>query len=204
MTETESPVTPTLINLHRKSRMLEVGFSDESDFNYPCEYLRVFAPSDTAQTDAAPVDGKRRVNIANIEADGDAGLRLHFDDDFADSYAWSLLHELGVNQQSNWNSYLQRLEANGLARGAAGGKAHVKLVYFIELAKIAGCDDEDVEIPASVNNVQTLLAWLRKRGDHWNEAFADDKVQVTVNKHFAELFTLVEDGDEVALVPRTR
>ena len=29
-----------------------------------------------------------------------------------------------------------------------------------------------------------------------------EKVQVTVNRHFAERFTLIEHGDEVALVPR--
>lgn len=66
----------------------------------------------------------------------------------------------------------------------------------------AGKDGEDVEIPATVTNVETLLTWVRKRGDEWNQAFADDKVQVTVNKHFAELFTPLDQGDEVAFVPR--
>ncbi len=37
---------------------------------------------------------------------------------------------------------------------------------------------------------------------NWKAAFAGDKVQVTVNKHFAEPYTLVEHGDEVAIVPR--
>ena len=67
---------------------------------------------------------------------------------------------------------------------------------------MTGRNEEDVEIPESVTNVETLLAWLRQRRDTWKEPFADDKVQVTVNKHFAELYTLVEYGDEVAIVPR--
>jgi molybdopterin converting factor small subunit len=34
------------------------------------------------------------------------------------------------------------------------------------------------------------------------ESFADDKVQVTVNRQFAEPYTLIEHGDEVAIVPK--
>ena len=67
---------------------------------------------------------------------------------------------------------------------------------------MTGRDEEDVEIPESVTDVETLLAWLRTRRDAWREPFADDKVQVTVNKHFAESYTLLEHGDEVAIVPR--
>jgi molybdopterin converting factor small subunit len=67
---------------------------------------------------------------------------------------------------------------------------------------LTGKDEEDVAIPESVTNVETLLTWLRKRRADWKTAFADDKVRVTVNKHFAEPYTLVEHGDEVAIVPR--
>jgi molybdopterin synthase sulfur carrier subunit len=99
------------------------------------------------------------------------------------------------------------LQDNGLERGpdrAAGadGRVTIKLLYFIQLAKLTGRDEEEVEIPESVTNVETLLAWLGNRRQGWEKAFAADKVQVTVNRHFAELFTLVEHGDEVAIVPR--
>ena len=76
------------------------------------------------------------------------------------------------------------------------------MLYFIGLALVSGKDDEDLSLPASVTNVASLLAWLRKRGDDWDEAFTEECVQVTVNKHFAEPFTLIESGDEVAIVPR--
>lgn len=200
MSEPETPIVPTRIHLHKKSRLLEIDFADGSGFHYPCEYLRVFAPG----AGAAPVHGKRRVNLAHIEAEEETALRLAFDDGFSGSYTWSALHELGANQQQNWESYLRQLEVNGLERGAVGSKAFIKLLYFIQLAQISGCDDEEVELPPSVGNVESLLAWLRQRGDAWREAFADDKVQVTVNKQFAEPWTLIEDGDEVALVPRSR
>ncbi|MCO6411427.1 MAG: DUF971 domain-containing protein [Thiogranum sp.] len=200
MNEAEAQIVPTRINLHKKSRLLEIDFADGSGFHYPCEYLRVFAPG----ADATPVHGKRRVNLARIEAEGETALCLEFDDGFSGSYTWSALHELGVNQQQNWKSYLQQLEENGLERGAGDSKIFIKLLYFIQLAQISGCDHEEVELPPSVDNVEGLLAWLRKRGDAWREAFAADKVQVTVNKQFAEPWTLIEDGDEVALVPRSR
>jgi DUF971 family protein/molybdopterin converting factor small subunit len=202
MTEAASPLTPTRINLHRKSRLLEIGFSDGSAFNYSCEYLRVFAPALSGATDQTPVHDKQRVNIEHLEAEGTAALRLQFDDGFGDSYRWSTLHELGVNQGRNWQDYLQRLASHGLTRGSGDERARIRLLYFIQLAKVSGRDSEQVDIPGSVSDVETLLAWLRKRGEAWNEAFADDRVQVTVNRNFAELYTLVEDGDEVALVPR--
>ena len=103
--------------------------------------------------------------------------------------------------------YLQALEDSGLGRGAGratggDGRVVIKVLYFIKLATISGKDGEDLSLPASVTSVAGLLAWLRKRGDDWNEAFTEERVQVTVNKHFAEPFTLIEAGDEVAIVPR--
>ena len=82
------------------------------------------------------------------------------------------------------------------------GRVTIRLLYFIQLAKLAGRDEEEIEIPESVTDVETLLAWLRNRRQGWQEAFRADKVQVTVNRHFAEPFTLIEHGDEVAIVPR--
>jgi molybdopterin synthase sulfur carrier subunit len=112
-----------------------------------------------------------------------------------------------VNYEKHWQEYLDKLEQFGLERGEGratgeGGKVTIKLLYFIQLAKISGKDEEDITLPDSVTNVETLLAWLRRRGPGWKEPFADDKVQVTVNRQFAESYTLIEHGDEVAIVPR--
>ena len=49
MTEYESLIVPTEINLHKKSCLLEIAFSDGSRFGYPCEYLRVFSPASMGQ-----------------------------------------------------------------------------------------------------------------------------------------------------------
>lgn len=207
MTDPVAPVTPTAIIQHKKSHLLEITFSDGFRFNYPCEYLRVFATENGVQPLDKPVHDKQGVDISSIEPQGTSLLKLDFDDGYSGSYSWSTLHKLGENHDQNWKAYLQRIKDNNLQRGegrAAGSdsKVTIKLLYFIQLAVVTGEDEEDVTIPESVTNVETLLAWLRKRRDDWEAAFADDKVQVTVNKHFAEPYTLIEHGDEVAIVPR--
>jgi DUF971 family protein/molybdopterin converting factor small subunit len=206
----ESPIAPTEISLHQKSRLLEIAFSDGFRFKYPAEYLRVFSTAAEVKVLDKPVHGKERVNISQVEPQGTYALRLHFDDGHDTGiYSWSTLHELGMNYEKNWQTYLQKLEAHHLKRGegrvvGADGKVHLKLVYFIELAKISGKDEEEKVIPDSVTNVETLLTWMRKRGERWKDAFEEANVQVTVNKQFSEPYTLVEHGDEVAFVPRPK
>jgi DUF971 family protein/molybdopterin converting factor small subunit len=209
MTE-ESPIAPTEISLHQKSRLLEIAYSDGFRFKYPAEYLRVFSTAAEVKVLNKPVHGKERVNISQIEPQGTYALRLHFDDGHDTGiYSWPTLHALGINYEKNWQEYMQKLEAHNLKRGegravGADGKVHVKLVYFIELAKISGKDEEERVVPDSVTNVETLLAWMRKRGQRWADAFEEANVQVTVNKQFSEPYTLVEHGDEVAFVPKPK
>jgi len=205
MTEAATPLTPTAIKLHRKSRLLEIAFSDDTRYLYPCEYLRVLAPATAGQGSHEPVHGKRMVVITHIEPQGTAALQLDFDDGFSCSYAWDHLHALGADYERNWTDYLQALQDHGLDRGAGDtdGKVRIKLLYFIQLAKLAGRDEEEVELPDTVTHVESLLTWLGSRKPGWQESFEPGKVQVTVNRHFAEPYTLVEDGDEVAIVPRS-
>ena len=206
----KSNLIPTEINLHQKSRLLEIAFSDGFRFKYPCEYLRVFSTSAEVKVMDKPVHGKEMVNISQIEPQGTYAIRIHFDDGHDTGiFSWGTLHELGVNYEQHWQDYLGKLEQYGVERGAGramdkDGKVTIKLLYFIQLAKISGKDEEEVAMPDSVTNVETLLAWLRKKGPSWNESFADDRVQVTVNRQFAEPYTLIEHGDEVAIVPRQK
>ena len=211
MSESETKhVSPTEINLHQKSRLLEIAYSDGFRFNYPCEYLRVFSTAAEVKVMEKPVHGKQRVNISMLDPQGTYALKITFDDGHDTGiYSWSTLHELGKNYQANWQGYLQRLDQYGLSRGDARvtdkeGKVVIKLLYFIELTRISGKDEEEVTVPESVTNVETLLSWMRKRGKRWQEPFADNRLQVTVNKQFSEPYTLVEHGDEVAFVPRPR
>ncbi len=159
--------------------------------------MRISTDQDT------PVHGKKQVDFQAIEPQDTEALQINFSDGYSCTCSWASLHDLGVNYKNRWQAYLQQLEDKGLKRGdETDGKVTIKVLYFIKLAVISGKDDEDLDIPASVTDVASLLAWLRKRGDDWNETFTEERVQVTVNKHFAEPFTLIEGGDEVAIVPR--
>jgi DUF971 family protein len=117
-------VRPTEIKLHQKSRILEVTFDDGSLFKLPCEYLRVYSPSAEVRGHGPGQEvlqlGKEKVNITNIEPVGTYAVVLHFDDGHNTGiYSWDYLHDLGVNQESNWKRYVERLEAAGHKRQAS-------------------------------------------------------------------------------------
>lgn len=127
---TETKARPTEINLHQKSRVLEIAFADGSRFNLPCEYLRVYSPSAEVRghgpgTGTLQV-GKQDVNITKIEPVGTYAVCLHFDDGHSTGiYAWDTLYDLGVHHNEYWQDYLRRLEAAGQRRGpSANGGAN--------------------------------------------------------------------------------
>lgn len=112
---------PTEIKLHQRSHVMEIAFDDGNRFQLPYEYLRVFSPSaevrghgpgqETLQT------GKREVGIDGIEPVGNYAIKPSFSDGHDTGiYSWDLLFELGVNHESNWQSYLTRLAAAGASR----------------------------------------------------------------------------------------
>jgi DUF971 family protein len=116
-------IRPTEIKLHQASRLLEVAFEDDTRFQLPCEYLRVFSPSAEVRGhgpgEGVLVTGKEKVNITAIEPVGNYAVRLVFDDGHATGlYSWNVLHDLGVNQEENWRNYLRRLAEAGAARPA--------------------------------------------------------------------------------------
>ena len=115
---------PASIRLHRKSRVLEVGYADGTRYELPCEYLRVFSPSADVRghTGGEPtlVPGKRKVAIERIDPVGSYAVRLSFDDGHNTGlYSWDVLEDLGANQQAYWERYLRRLGEHGLSRDSA-------------------------------------------------------------------------------------
>lgn len=202
--------TPIDIKLHTKSRLLEIEFSNGENFKLSAEYLRTHAKSAEIKTAEIPPAGKADVNIEKIEPQGTYGLRLFFDDAYDSGiYSWDTLFELGEHQQAYWQTYLDALEKHQLSRGqrstSGDGKIRLKLLYFMDkLVKITQKEEEELELPEGVSKIEDLLALLRKRGFAWNRAFEEDAIQFTVNKEFAELFTVLEDADEIAFVPKPK
>ena len=207
--------TPTEIKLHQKSRVLEISFDDSAHFELPCEYLRVFSTS--AEVQAAKergqiITGKEDVNITKIDPVGSYAVNIHFSDGHDTGiFAWSTLYELGRDYDKNWQDYLKKRSNAGLgvhtANTASTGKLGeqkaktITILYFISLVTKLGRDSETCDVPASVNTVGELLAWLRQRGSTWESLLQDDKVTITVNKNFTSKDTPIGDNDEIAIVP---
>lgn len=117
--------SPSQIRLHRKSRVLEVGWEDGTSYDLPCEYLRVFSPSAEVQGhgpgQAVLLIGKEKVNIRAIEPVGHYAVKLIFDDGHDSGlFSWSYLHWLGEHYAENWATYLERLAEVNYQRKEVG------------------------------------------------------------------------------------
>ncbi len=117
--------TATEIRLHRADGVLEVAFDDGARFRLPSEYLRVESPSAEVQGHGPGqkkvVSGRHHVRVIGVEAVGNYAVRLLFDD-LHDTgiYTWEYLHELGREQESRWQAYLDELATRGLSRDPLG------------------------------------------------------------------------------------
>jgi len=118
---------PTEINLHQKSRTLNIKFDDGASFDMSCEYLRVHSPSAEVQGHG-PGEGvlqvdKEDVNIERIEPVGHYAIQIYFDDNHNTGiYSWETLYKLGVDQEKNWQEYLDRLKEAGAPHSALGNR----------------------------------------------------------------------------------
>ena len=114
---------PTEITLHQQSKVLDVAFDDGRRFSLPCEYLRVFSPSAEVRGHGPGQEvlqaGKREVNIRAIDPVGVYAVKLVFIDGHDTGiYSWEYLYELGMKHDSNWTTYLARLQKAGASRDA--------------------------------------------------------------------------------------
>lgn len=119
----EKPV-PTQIELHQKSRVLDIAFSDGKHFSLPYEFLRVYSPSAEVRGHGPGQEtlqvGKKEVEITAAEPVGTYALQLVFSDGHDSGiYSWETLHSMGINQESMWQNYLQRMAEAGAKREPA-------------------------------------------------------------------------------------
>jgi len=112
---------PVTINLHQKTRLLEIEYDDGQRFEFSTEFLRVYSPSadvrghgpgqGTLQT------GKEKVSITTIEPVGNYAIKLLFDDGHNTGiYSWSYLYDMGTNKHKYWQDYLDALDRAGHTR----------------------------------------------------------------------------------------
>ncbi|MBT8144214.1 MAG: DUF971 domain-containing protein [Gammaproteobacteria bacterium] len=113
---------PTEIRLRRSAAHLRVTFDDDSSFDLPFEYLRVYSPSAEVKGHGPGQEvlqvGKHAVGIERIEPVGNYAVRLVFDDGHDSGlYSWDVLYDLGQNYARKWQDYLERLSAAGHKHG---------------------------------------------------------------------------------------
>ena len=116
----DNPI-PTDIQLHQKSRILELTFDNDEHFELSCEYLRVYSPSAEVRGHGPGEEvlqvGKADVNIDKIESVGNYAIILHFDDDHNTGiYSWDWLYYIGKNHEQLWQTYLDKMEKAGQKR----------------------------------------------------------------------------------------
>jgi DUF971 family protein len=119
--EEESPPWPTELRLRRDRKALTVAFDSGETFDLRAEYLRIKSPSAEVQGHAPEerkiVPGKRNVQILEVLPVGNYAVRLVFDDMHSTGiFSWDYLRDLGVNQPTYWQDYLDELAAKGLSR----------------------------------------------------------------------------------------
>jgi len=78
----------------------------------------------------------------------------------------------------------------------------ITLLYFARLRESLGLSSEQSALPQEVNDIGSLLDWLRQRGENWQDELAPGKaVRLAVNQDMATADTPIADGDEIALFP---
>lgn len=115
--------TPEAITLHQQSRVLEIGFSDGSEYRIPFELMRVFSPSAEVQGHGKGQEvlqtGKREVDIVALEPVGNYAVQPTFSDGHSSGiFSWDYLYFLGSKQTELWADYNARLTAAGVERDA--------------------------------------------------------------------------------------
>ena len=115
MTDAPKPVE---INLHQKSRILEISYSDGERFELSYEFLRVYSPSAEVQGhgpgQGVLQTGKQDVLITHIEPVGRYAIQPTFDDGHDTGiYSWETLYDMGRNRDRYWKEYLEKLEKAG-------------------------------------------------------------------------------------------
>ena len=115
--------TPQSLVVHSQSKVLEVSFSDGSEFRIPFELMRIYSPSAEVQGHGPGQEvlqtGKRNVDLAALEPVGNYAVQPTFSDGHDSGiFSWDYLYFLGSQQDKLWDEYASRLAAAGVDRDA--------------------------------------------------------------------------------------
>ncbi|HCS28952.1 MAG TPA: 1-(5-phosphoribosyl)-5-((5-phosphoribosylamino)methylideneamino)imidazole-4-carboxamide isomerase [Spongiibacteraceae bacterium] len=128
-------ITPTGIELHQKSRELELIYADGERVRLSCELLRVLSPSAEVRGHGKGQEvlqtGKINVAITDIKPVGNYAIQLSFSDGHDSGiFSWAYLRELADNKEAYWQTYLDQLHQAGASRDP-----EVQVVKFFDAGK---------------------------------------------------------------------
>ncbi|MEH6696587.1 MAG: MoaD/ThiS family protein [Hyphomonas sp.] len=75
-----------------------------------------------------------------------------------------------------------------------------KLFYFGRLIDISGTAQENVPLPAHVEDTETLVSWLEdQRG--WQGVLSERHIRIVVNDEIRSGRVSISNGDEIGFLP---
>lgn len=112
---------PASIRYHKKTRTLELQYSDGKSAVLSAELLRVFSPSAEvrghSEDQRVLQTGKKQVEIRSVDPIGNYAIRIEFDDGHDTGiYSWGYLRELVDRREEFWAQYLRDLELANASR----------------------------------------------------------------------------------------
>lgn len=112
---------PASIRYHKKTRTLELQYSDGQSAILSAELLRVFSPSAEvrghSEDQRVLQTGKKQVKIESVDPIGNYAIRIEFDDGHDTGiYSWGYLKELIDRQEEYWAQYLRDLDQANASR----------------------------------------------------------------------------------------
>jgi molybdopterin synthase sulfur carrier subunit len=78
----------------------------------------------------------------------------------------------------------------------------MKAIYFAWVRERIGRSDEEISPPASVANVDDLMAWLSRQGEQYAHAFENPKViRVAIDQTHVKHNAPIKGAREIAFFP---
>lgn len=75
----------------------------------------------------------------------------------------------------------------------------IELLYFGRPGERLNISRETADVPQGITTLGGLLAWLRSRGEKWEQELADNRVRCAINQEFSGLSAGIKEHDEVAI-----
>lgn len=77
----------------------------------------------------------------------------------------------------------------------------IKLLYFASLRETLGSAGEALELPAGIDSIGALRAYLAARGGAWQVFATSKSLRAAVNQAMAGAEARIAAGDEIAFFP---